>query len=1351
MANLKSLAKDTAIYGLSSIVGRFLNYLLVPLYTNYMPKASGDYGISTNVYAYTALILVLLTFGMETTLFRFANKAPSHLPPLGEASAAPTPPLQLEETWADTVFSTAFATVAALTGLFLVLVFGFIDPISSVLHYTAHPDYLQMMAVVVALDALQAIPFSYLRFQKRPIRFASLKMLFIFLNIGLNVFYFVVLGKTSVFYVFFINLLCTGFITLFFIPDLFRIRWHFDGQLLRQMLSYSWPILILGIAGILNQVADKILFPLVYPDEAEANVQLGVYGSCVKIAMIMAMITQAFRYAYEPIVFAKSKDGDKAEYYAAAMKYFLIFTLLAFLCVVGWMPVLQYIIGEDYREGLGVVPIVMVAEIMMGVYFNLSFWYKLIDKTIYGAWFSLAGCLVLFAVNILFIPKYGYWACAWGGVAGYGTAMVLSYIVGQKKNPIPYPMKDIIAYVAMTAVFTALMYATAHLPAWAQLVFNTIFIIAFVAFIIKRDLPLSSLPVIGKKFRKNAMLVLLLLTAGTISVDAASPLHLFGKKKQTATETEKPASKYQQLTGRDSVEMKSVMNVIGQGDTIYLELPVRLLGRVFLVSNKLQQVQSEMNEAGVNRGINYQNQCIRFEWNRKAGNLLVRQQRLTPEAPSNSAIARSVADNYIDPIIASLKVEAVASDSSTIVFKVSDLFNGRKNILNDVFNETNIGTSPVSELSRILSVKGYDNSVVALSELTTTVHEGKDHVNVTVVVSTAISLLPEQLMSRRLEDWRVGYFTTPATCYDDQQQQVKHQNYITRWRLEPNDTAAYLRGELTEPVKPIVFYIDKAVPERIRPYIKKGITDWNRAFERAGFKNAVRAMDLPDSIAANDGDDLRYSVLTYAASEKANAMGPSTLDPRTGEILEADIIWWHNVQSLIREWVMVQTGAVNPKARSLELPTELIGDAVRFVACHEVGHSLGLRHNMIASAAYPTDSLRSPSFTRRMGGTSASIMDYARFNYVAQPEDGVEVMSPGIGPYDLMAIEWGYRWYPAGTNERQVLEQFLARHSGREYRYSESQPQRSAVDPRALSEDLGDDPIRSARLGIANLKRVMPHLVDWTRTGEPGQNYDEAANLYSGVIFQWGLYLYHVMANVGGMYLERPTIDNGVKGYTFVEKNRQRQAVQFLIDEVLCYPRWLFDTPLTKQIYPLRKTPNGVNEQEPQLLLRNQQNYILWDLLENERLVRMYENELQNGSSAFTAVEMMQMLHNSIFQKTIKGQSPNVMERSLQKSFVDALITAAAESESVKINKKLTTDANRYQADDCTLASGTSRTIDVTSSQISRTSDALSVKRGELLCILRLLKNQRKSGDLSSQMHYEDVILRIQTALGLSK
>ena len=482
MAELKSLAKDTAIYGLSSIVGRFLNYLLVPLYTHYMPKDSGDYGVSTNVYAYTALILVILTFGMETTLFRFAND---------------------EREKPDTVFSTAFATVGMLTAIFLLLLFGFITPISNYLGYANHHEYLLMMGVVVALDALQAIPFSFLRYQKRPIRFAALKLLFIILSIGLNVVYFVFLGKTDVYYVFFINMLCTGFITLLFIPDLFKIEWRFDASLLRRMFSYSWPILVLGIAGILNQVADKIIFPLVYPDEADANVQLGIYGSCVKIAMIMAMITQAFRYAYEPIVFAKSKDSDKNEYYAKAMKYFLIFTLLAFLCVVGWMPVLQYIIGADYREGLRVVPIVMVAEIMMGIYFNLSFWYKLIDKTIYGAWFSLAGCIVLFAVNLLFIPRYGYMACAWAGLIAYSVSMLLSYFIGQKYFPVAYPLRDIFTYFAVAALlYVGIHFVSANLPLWASLTVNTFLVLLFVAFTVKRDFPLSSLPYVGKYFRK---------------------------------------------------------------------------------------------------------------------------------------------------------------------------------------------------------------------------------------------------------------------------------------------------------------------------------------------------------------------------------------------------------------------------------------------------------------------------------------------------------------------------------------------------------------------------------------------------------------------------------------------------------------------------------------------------------------------------------------------------------------------------------------------------------------------------------------------------------------------------------
>ena len=463
MANLKGLFKDTAIYGLSSIVGRFLNYLLVPLYTHYMPKASGDYGVSTNMYAYTALFFAILTFGMETTLFRYAND---------------------EREQPDTVFTTGLAMVGSLTAVFLLLLFSFIGPISNYLGYAEHPEYLLMMATVVALDALQALPFCYLRFQHRPIRFMSLKMGFIFLNIALNLIFFVLLGKTSVFYVFFINLLCTGFITFFFVPDLLKIRWKFDSRLLRRMLSYSWPILLLSVMGILNQVADKILFPKVYPDEAQANVELGVYGSCVKIAMIMAMITQAFRFAYEPIVFAKAKDADKNEYYALGMKYFVIFTLLAFLCVVGYMPLLQHLIGEEYREGLQVVPIVMAAEIMMGIYFNLSFWYKLIDKTIYGALFSLAGCVVLLAVNVWGIPHYSYMACAWGGVAGYGTAMLLSYFVGCRLNPIPYPIRSMAGYTVVAAVlYYAMTLFPTDWPMWQSLVLSTFLILAYCAVI----------------------------------------------------------------------------------------------------------------------------------------------------------------------------------------------------------------------------------------------------------------------------------------------------------------------------------------------------------------------------------------------------------------------------------------------------------------------------------------------------------------------------------------------------------------------------------------------------------------------------------------------------------------------------------------------------------------------------------------------------------------------------------------------------------------------------------------------------------------------------------------------------
>ena len=418
MANLRSLVKDTAIYGISSIAGRFINYLLVPIQTAAFAAGGGEYGVVTNIYAYTALLMVILTYGMETTFFRFINKTEDD-------------PMR--------VYSTVLVSVGVSSLLFVIAVFALLPQIAGFMKYPDHPDWVAVMFVCVAIDAFKCIPFAYLRYQKRAIKFACLQLVNIILNIILNLTYLIVLPALRL--------------------NPFGL---YDDKF---TLNVGMVFYILGIAGILNQTLDKIIFPYLYTG-ADEKAQLGIYGAATKIAMIMAMITQAFRYAYEPFVFGKAKDRDSRDTYAK--------------------------------------PIVMAAEIMMGIYFNLSFWYKLIDKTIYGAWFSGAGCLVLVVVNVVFVPRYSYMACAWGGVAGYGTAMLLSYFVGQKKYPIDYPVKEMMVYVALTAVLTAGMTAANRLlPMGASLAVNTLLILVFVAYLVKRDFPLSGLPVIGKYFNKR--------------------------------------------------------------------------------------------------------------------------------------------------------------------------------------------------------------------------------------------------------------------------------------------------------------------------------------------------------------------------------------------------------------------------------------------------------------------------------------------------------------------------------------------------------------------------------------------------------------------------------------------------------------------------------------------------------------------------------------------------------------------------------------------------------------------------------------------------------------------------------
>ncbi len=497
MANLKSLAKDTAIYGLSSIVARFINYLLVPIQTARFAASGGEYGIITNVYAYVSLLIILLTFGMETTFFRFMSKE-------GEDPRK--------------VYSTALTMVMMTSLISAVLLMMFLYPIATAVGYADHPEYVAVMYVTVAIDAFMAIPFAYLRYLHKPLRFALLKIINIVLNITLNLLYLIVLPALKlnpfgiydeqftldVAFVFYINLFCTCTTLLMLWKEWASQPFKIDKNTCKRMLSYTWPLLVMGLAGQLNQAASQILFPYLFDgSQEEARAQLGIYGACIKIAMIMVMITQAFRFAYEPFVFGKSKDKDNRDTYAQAMKFYLIFTLLAFLVVMGYLDILKYLIGESYWDGLRVVPIIMAAEIMFGVFFNLSFWYKLTDRTIWGAYFSGIGAVVLITIDILLIPRFSYMACAWAGFAAYATSMLLSYFIGQRYYPIAYPIRQMSAYVLLTLVlFMAMQYAGSVLPLWASLIVNTLLIAVFAAYMVKKDFPLSSLPIIGKKFKK---------------------------------------------------------------------------------------------------------------------------------------------------------------------------------------------------------------------------------------------------------------------------------------------------------------------------------------------------------------------------------------------------------------------------------------------------------------------------------------------------------------------------------------------------------------------------------------------------------------------------------------------------------------------------------------------------------------------------------------------------------------------------------------------------------------------------------------------------------------------------------
>lgn len=482
---MKRLAKETAVYGLSSIVGRFLNWMLVPMYTRVFVD-TGDFGVVTNFYGWTALLLVLLTYGMETGFFRFINKK--------------------EEEEPMRVYATALLSVGCSSLLFMLALFSLLTPVSGALGYGAHPEYIGMMVAIVAIDAFTCIPFAYLRYKGKAYRFAGIKILSILLNIGLNIFMLVVCPRLyvshpeavewfynpdyGVGYVFVINVVTTVFTFLCLLPDMLPgLRTKASMGLLKQMLRYSFPILILGVAGIFNQTADKILFPFLFADKVYANEQLGIYGACFKIAVVMIMFTQAFRYAYEPFIFARNKSDDNKKAYAEAMKYFIIFALLIFVGVMFYIDILKHFVGAAYYPGLRVVPIVMLGELFFGIYFNLSLWYKLIDKTEWGAYFSTIGCVATVTIILLFAPTYGYMACAWASFCCNLLMMVLSYFMGQRMFPIRYDMRSALFYLVVAgAIYAAGILPQIDSELW-RLAYRTVLLALFVGIVVKRDLP----------------------------------------------------------------------------------------------------------------------------------------------------------------------------------------------------------------------------------------------------------------------------------------------------------------------------------------------------------------------------------------------------------------------------------------------------------------------------------------------------------------------------------------------------------------------------------------------------------------------------------------------------------------------------------------------------------------------------------------------------------------------------------------------------------------------------------------------------------------------------------------------
>ena len=789
-------------------------------------------------------------------------------------------------------------------------------------------------------------------------------------------------------------------------------------------------------------------------------------------------------------------------------------------------------------------------------------------------------------------------------------------------------------------------------------------------------------------------------------------------QKKDSTEKEKKPKKektYEEIITKDAITDDGLFKVHKVKDKYYYEIADSLLGRDMLMVTRIVKMATELplNRHKMSEQV--------LKWEKFDNNIFLKQASYSKFANDSLPISIAVSNSNFEPIISSFKIAVENKENNSHVIDVTSLYKSDIKIFG--FPQSSRKgykiTSLDSKLSFIESIRSFPLNIET-KHIKTYKSSNSRNGQISMVLNNSMILLPKEPMKRRYFDQRVGWFTSAQTDYGIDNQEAETVRYLDRWRLEikDEDIDKFKNGELVEPKKPIVYYLDPATPEKWRKYLKDGIEDWNVAFEAAGFKNAVIVKYPPTKEEDPDWspEDVRFSTVRYLASPSLNANGPHVSDPRSGEIIESDINWYHNVMKLLRNWYFVQTAAVNPDSRGVEFKNEVMGELIRFVSSHEFGHTIGLPHNMGSSSAYPVDSLRSATFTKKYG-TSPSIMDYARFNYVAQPGDeGVALMpsqwnTPNVGVYDIYSVKWGYKPIldVSVEEEKSILKSWIMEKANDlKYRFGSA-----GIDPSSQTEDLGDDAVKASEYGIANLKRIMPKLMKWTT--KDGETYSELGYMYGQVLGQFGRYMGHVSNNIGGIYQYYKTSDQDGAVYTHVKKSRQQNCMNFLHSQLFETPKWMINKEILNKIEFA-----GITNR-----IRSTQSRTLNSLLDFGKMARLIENEAINGKNAYSLIEMMTDLRKGIFNEVYKNKTIDVYRRNLQLAYLDRISYLMS-------NEQGSTPswARNY----------------VTSVKVSQ-SDIRTVAANQLIELRKDLKKHKNKSDKMTKMHLEMVQNKISSIL----